>query len=77
MMTNQCVYECPCDQTGCDVTYVDTKKDYVEHEANVCEIEVIWSVTLDSGTWFDLGFLTKRIDSRKKIKDNKEICSQC
>ena len=40
-MTNHCEYECPCDPTGCDVTYVDAKKHYYAHEADVCEIEAI------------------------------------
>ena len=41
LTTNYCEYECPCDQTGCDVTYVDEKSEYHMNQVDVCEIEAI------------------------------------
>ena len=43
-LTSSCVYECPCDQNGCDVTYFESQLDYKDRTGDACALQVLGEV---------------------------------
>ena len=39
-LASTCVYECPCDQNGCEVTYFDSQLDYEDRAGDACALQI-------------------------------------
>ena len=41
VLTSNCEYQCPCEETGCEVIYFDSHQHYKGQPVDVCGLEIL------------------------------------